>query len=174
MTGSVDKKAFRDVCGRFATGVCVVTSLGLEGPSGMTANAVSSLSLEPPLMIVCFDRDSRTLAATRHSRRFAIHFLLQDQEPIAAMFASKRPEEEKFEGLGWTERAGTPILDDCLGWVACELRELHDGGDHLIGVGEAVEVWGSEEDPLVFYRGDYWALTGREPAPPEVDEALEP
>jgi 3-hydroxy-9,10-secoandrosta-1,3,5(10)-triene-9,17-dione monooxygenase reductase component len=139
----------------------------------MTANAVTSLSLDPPLMIVCFATTARTLAAVEHSGRFGVHFLAHDQEDVAARFASKLPEAEKFEGLGWSERAGVPAVDGCIGGLACELRELVPGGDHLIGIGEAVDLWRTDGDPLVFYRGSYWSLASQEPAPPEVDEALE-
>ena len=173
MAGPVDPHQFRDACGHFATGVCVVTSLGPEGPSGMTANAVSSLSLDPPLMIVCFALTSRTLAAVQHSRRFGVQFLAHDQDEIAARFASKLPEREKFDGVAWRERAGVPSIDGCLAWLGCELRELYPGGDHQIGVGEVVDLWEVAGDPLVFFRGDYWSLTQRTAAPPEVDRALE-
>jgi flavin reductase (DIM6/NTAB) family NADH-FMN oxidoreductase RutF len=168
-----DPRAFRDVCSRFATGVCVVTSTGPDGPAGMTANAVTSLSLDPPLMIVCFDRTARTLGAVEHSRRLAIQFLAHDQEELAARFASKLPEDEKFDGVAWSDRGGAPALEGCVAGIGCELRELLPGGDHLIGVAEVVDLWTSGGDPLVFYRGDYWSLTERAPAPPEVDEALE-
>jgi 3-hydroxy-9,10-secoandrosta-1,3,5(10)-triene-9,17-dione monooxygenase reductase component len=171
---AVDPAAFRDVCGRFATGVAVVTSFGADGPSGLTANAVASLSLEPALILVCFDLDSRTLPAVRHSGRFAVQFLAHDQEQLAARFASKLAEREKFEGVPWSERADLPVLDGTLGGIACELRDLLPGGDHLIATGEAVDAWTEEGEPLIFHRGDYWSLTNREPAPPEVDEALEP
>jgi 3-hydroxy-9,10-secoandrosta-1,3,5(10)-triene-9,17-dione monooxygenase reductase component len=173
MAPAVDQSEFRAACGHFATGVCVVTSLGPDGPSGMTANAVSSLSLDPPLMIVCFALTSRTLAAVEHSRRFGVQFLAHDQEDIAARFASKLPEAEKFEGIDWRERAGVPSIDGSLAWLGCELRELYPGGDHRIGVGEVVDLWEVEGDPLVFFRGDYWSLANREDAPPEVDRALE-
>jgi flavin reductase (DIM6/NTAB) family NADH-FMN oxidoreductase RutF len=173
MAGQIDPAEFRDACGRFATGVCVVTSLGADGPSGMTANAVASLSLEPPLMIVCFALTSRTLGAVQHSRRFGVQFLAHDQEEVAARFASKMPEEEKFAGLPWSERSGIPSIDGCLAWLGCELRDLHRGGDHLIGVGEVVDLWRGEGEPLVFSRGDYWSLAEREEAPEEVDRALE-
>jgi flavin reductase (DIM6/NTAB) family NADH-FMN oxidoreductase RutF len=169
----IDPIEFREVCGRFATGVCVITSLGPNGPSGLTANAVTSLSLQPPLMIVCFDRGARTLAAVEHSGTFAIHFLAHDQEDTAARFASKDPEEKKFEDLRWSARSGVPVLEGCLAVLACRLTELHPGGDHLIGIGEVTDLWSSEGEPLVFFRGDYWALGSREPAPPAVDEALE-
>jgi 3-hydroxy-9,10-secoandrosta-1,3,5(10)-triene-9,17-dione monooxygenase reductase component len=170
----IDPSAFRDVCGRFATGVAVVTSFGPEGPSGLTANAVASLSLAPPLILVCFDLESRTLPAVRHSERFAVQFLAHDQEELAARFASKLPEREKFQGVAWSERSGVPVLEGSLGGLGCELRDLLPGGDHLIATGEATDLWTGEGEPLVFYRGDYWALTDREPAPPDVDEALDP
>jgi flavin reductase (DIM6/NTAB) family NADH-FMN oxidoreductase RutF len=171
----VDTTAFRDVCGRFVTGVGVITSFGQDGPSGMTANAVSSLSLEPPLMIVCFDRSARTLGAVRHSRKFGVHFLAHSQEELAARFASKLPEAEKFADVPWSDRSGVPLLEGCLAGLACELRELVGGGDHLIGIGEVVDLWSSADgEPLVFFRGDYWSLAESEPAPPDVDAALEP
>ena len=169
----IDEREFRDVCGRFVTGVSVVTSFGPEGPSGMTANAVTSLSLEPPLMIVCFDLTARTLAAVEHSRRLAIQFLAHDQEEVAGRFASKLREAEKFEGLDWSDRNGVPVITGSLAGLACELRKLVPGGDHQIAIAEVVDLWNADGDPLVFFEGAYWALSEREAAPPEVDEALE-
>lgn len=173
MAAPIDPAEFRNACGRFATGVCVVTALGPDGPSGMTANAVTSLSLEPPLMIVCFAHTSRTLSAVEHSGRFGVQFLAHDQEDVAARFASKLPERKKFDGLAWSERRGVPSIDGCLAWLGCELRDMHPGGDHLIGVGEVVDLWEIAGEPLVFFRGDYWALADRTEAPDEVDRALE-
>jgi 3-hydroxy-9,10-secoandrosta-1,3,5(10)-triene-9,17-dione monooxygenase reductase component len=173
MPPPIDPRAFRDACSRFVTGVCVVTSFGADGPSGMTANAVASLSLEPPLMIVCFDRSARTLEAVEHSGRLAIQFLAHDQGPVARRFASKLPEAEKFEHVEWSDREGVPVLEGCLAGVGCRVQTLVEGGDHRFAIAEAMDLWTSEGDPLVFFRGDYWSLTEREPAPPEVDEALE-
>jgi flavin reductase (DIM6/NTAB) family NADH-FMN oxidoreductase RutF len=173
MPPPVDPLAFRDACSRFATGVCVITSRGPDGPSGMTANGVASLSLEPPLMIVCFAHTARTLVAVQHSRLFGVHFLSHEQEDVAARFASKMPEAEKFEGLDWEERGGVPALGGALAGMTCAVRELLPGGDHLIGVGEVTDLWRREGDPLVFFRGGYWSLADRDEAPPEVDEALE-
>jgi flavin reductase (DIM6/NTAB) family NADH-FMN oxidoreductase RutF len=169
----VDPSSIRHALGRFVTGVCVVTSFGTDGPSGLTANAVSSLSLDPPLLLVCFDRTARTLAAVEHSRKFGVHFLARSQEEMAARFASKRPESEKFDRVTWTERSGVPVIEGSLGGAVCELNSVLPGGDHVIGIGAVVDLWSSEGEPLVFYRGGYWALSDREPAPPEVDEALE-
>jgi 3-hydroxy-9,10-secoandrosta-1,3,5(10)-triene-9,17-dione monooxygenase reductase component len=173
MPAAIDSSAFRDACSRFATGVSVVTSSGAAGPSGMTANAVASLSLDPPLMVVCFALTARTLQAVQHSGRFGVHFLSHDQEDVAARFASKLPEAEKFDGLDWEERDGVPALGGCLAGLACQVRELLPGGDHLVGVGEVTGLWRDEGEPLLFYRGSYWSLSEREDAPPEVDAALE-
>jgi 3-hydroxy-9,10-secoandrosta-1,3,5(10)-triene-9,17-dione monooxygenase reductase component len=123
-------------------------------------------------MIVCFDRSARTLGAVEDSRMFGVNFLSHDQEEVAARFASKDAEEVKFAGLPWTDQSGVPAIEGCLGLIVCRLKELLPGGDHLIGVGEAVDLRAGEGDPLVFYRGDFWSLTGREPAPEAVDEAL--
>jgi 3-hydroxy-9,10-secoandrosta-1,3,5(10)-triene-9,17-dione monooxygenase reductase component len=169
---AIDPIAFRDACGRFVTGVSVVTSFGPDGPSGLTANAVSSLSLDPPLLVVCFDRSARTLSAVEHSRRYGIHFLAHDQEDVAAWFASKDPEREKFGRVGWWVRSGVPAIEGCLAGLVCEVRDLLPGGDHVIGVGEVVDLWTADGEPLVFFRGDYWALADREEAPASVDEAL--
>jgi flavin reductase (DIM6/NTAB) family NADH-FMN oxidoreductase RutF len=173
MPAAVDPSAFRDACSRFATGVSVVTASGADGPSGMTANAVTSLSLEPPLMVVCFALTARTLRAVRHSGRFGVHFLSHEQEDVAARFASKMPEAQKFDGLEWEERDGVPAVNGCVAGLSCLVRELLPGGDHVIGVGEVTSLWRQEAEPLVFFRGSYWSLSEREDAPPEVDAALE-
>src|SRR5919202_990684 len=87
---------FRAVMGRFPTGVTVVTAMGPEGPAGMTANAVTSLSLDPLLLLVCFDRAARTLAVVRQTERFGVNVLAHGQQELARLFASKTPETEKF------------------------------------------------------------------------------
>jgi flavin reductase (DIM6/NTAB) family NADH-FMN oxidoreductase RutF len=152
-------RVYRDTIGRFPTGVAVVTALGPAGPAGMTTNAVASLSLDPLLLIVCFETRSRTLEVVRSSRRFAVNVLRAGDEELAAVFASKRVGPEKFAALTghrWREEHGLPVLDRALAWIACELRELLPGGDHEIGVGEVIGTGaGDEGDPLVFYRGRY-------------------
>jgi flavin reductase (DIM6/NTAB) family NADH-FMN oxidoreductase RutF len=140
------------------TAVCVISALGPDGPAGATANAVTSLSLEPPMMLACFDRGSRTLGFARDAGRFGISVLRVDHAEQARMFASKSPHEEKWRDVPWTERHGVPILDQALIWTACEVEQIHDGGDHVIAVGEIVGYGADEGDPLVFYRGDYRSL----------------
>jgi flavin reductase (DIM6/NTAB) family NADH-FMN oxidoreductase RutF len=159
---SAHARAFRDTIGRFPTGVAVVTSIGPDGPAGMTTNAVTSLSLDPLLLIVCFETHSRTLEVVRASRRFAINVLRAEDEELAAVFASKRVGPEKFEALTqhrWSEQHGVPVLDRALAWVACELQELLRRGDHEIGIGAVVGT-GTAADggPLVFHRGGYTTI----------------
>ena len=140
------------------TAVTVVTAAGEEGPAGATANAVTSLSLDPPLMLACLDRGSRTLDVVRAAGAFGVSVLAGDQEPLARAFASKAPHTEKFREVGWSEHEGVPILDGAIAWVACSLRELHPGGDHEIAVGDVLAAGGDGGDPLVFYAGTYRPL----------------
>jgi flavin reductase (DIM6/NTAB) family NADH-FMN oxidoreductase RutF len=149
-------RAYRDTIGHFPTGVTVVTTTGPDGPAGMTTNAVTSLSLRPRLLLVCFEQRSRTLAAVRASERFAVNILRHGDEQLAAAFATKRVGHEKFEAVTHTEAHGVPVLDGALAWIACSLVELHPGGDHVIGIGAVVAMGtGSEGDPLVYDRGRY-------------------
>ncbi len=125
----------------------------------MTTNAVASLSLDPLLLLVCFDRASRTLDVVRGSRRFAVNVLRADDVELAAVFASKRVAREKFDAVTHTEAHGVPVLDDALAWIACELRELVPGGDHEIGIGEVVGMGeAAGGDPLIWFRGGYTTI----------------
>jgi flavin reductase (DIM6/NTAB) family NADH-FMN oxidoreductase RutF len=158
-TEGVARRAFRDVVGTFATGVTVVTARGAGGPAGLTTNAFTSLSLDPALILVCFDNDSRTLPVVREAGRFAVNVLRAGQEELAAVFASKRVQAEKFAEACHTEQDGVPVLDDALAWLVCDLQELLPGGDHTIGIGAVTKMTAFEGEPLVFQRGDYWRLT---------------
>jgi 3-hydroxy-9,10-secoandrosta-1,3,5(10)-triene-9,17-dione monooxygenase reductase component len=142
------------------TGVTVVSAHGAEGPAGATANAVTSLSLDPPLMLACFDRGSRTLVFARDAGRFGVSVLRADHAEQARMFASKSPHTEKWRDVPWTDRSGVPILDQALVWTACELAEVHDGGDHVIAIGRILDLGTDDGVPLVFYRGSYRSLDG--------------
>jgi 3-hydroxy-9,10-secoandrosta-1,3,5(10)-triene-9,17-dione monooxygenase reductase component len=142
--------------------VTIVTATGPDGPAGMTTNAVASLSLEPLLLLVCFELRSRTLAVVRESERFAVNILRDGDEELARVFASKRVAREKFESVTHAEAHGVPVLDEALAWIACSLRELHPGGDHTIGIGEVIGMsTGQESDPLVYYRGAYTTVARR-------------
>ena len=156
MREAVGAEEFRAVMGHFATGVTVVTA---EGPSGMTANAISSLSLDPLLALVCFDNDARTLTAVRESGRFGVCILASGQEALARRFASKLPEAEKFEGVEWSAHDGIPVLHGALAWIGCTLHELLPGGDHTIGIGAVVAAESGPGEPLVWWRGGYGAFS---------------
>jgi 3-hydroxy-9,10-secoandrosta-1,3,5(10)-triene-9,17-dione monooxygenase reductase component len=150
---------FRRLMGFWATGVSVITAQGDEGPAGATANALSSLSLEPPLALVCFDLSSRTLAAVRESERFCINMLSSGQEDVSRLFATKKSQEEKFAEIGHHLVKGVPVIDDCLAYLVCGLDSELRRGDHVIAIGQVLES-GVDEDasPLLFYRAEYLRL----------------
>jgi 3-hydroxy-9,10-secoandrosta-1,3,5(10)-triene-9,17-dione monooxygenase reductase component len=153
---AVDAGRYRQVMGHFATGVAIVTCSGPDGPAGLTTNAVTSVSLEPLLLLVCFDNASRTLVAVRDARRFAVNVLRAGQEDLARVFASKRVAREKFEAVTHMVAHGVPVLDGALAWLACDLRELHPGGDHTIGIGAVTHMDADPGgEPLVWFRGTY-------------------
>ncbi|MCW2991026.1 MAG: flavin reductase family protein [Solirubrobacterales bacterium] len=155
----MDAREFRDTLGSFPTGVAVVTASSEAGPAGLTTNAFSSLSLDPPLVLVCFDRGSRTLGVVRDSGRFAVNVLRAGDEDLATLFAGKMPHPEKFAAVTHTVDHGVPVLDGALAWLVCELEALHPAGDHEIGVG-AVTALGHDPagEPLVFHAGRFRGL----------------
>jgi 3-hydroxy-9,10-secoandrosta-1,3,5(10)-triene-9,17-dione monooxygenase reductase component len=144
--------------GHFATGVAVVTVDTPSGPQGMTANAVASLSLDPVLVIVCFDNGARTLPEVERVRRFGVNVLAAGQEELARRFASK--EDTKFAAVPHSVHDGIPVLDGALAWVGCDLERLVPGGDHTIGIGavHAAELGAEGAEPLLWYRGGYTSL----------------
>jgi 3-hydroxy-9,10-secoandrosta-1,3,5(10)-triene-9,17-dione monooxygenase reductase component len=154
----VGADAFRRAMSRLPTGVTVVTAHGPDGRSGLTANAVVSLSLDPPLMLACLDRGSRTLRAVEHAGRFGITVLASGQADVARAFSTKAEMHEKWEGIEWRERDGVPALEGGVAWVACELRDVLGGGDHVIVTGAVLDVAASGGDPLVFFEGAYIGL----------------
>ncbi len=153
----------RTVMGHFATGVCVVSARRRDGsPVGTTVNAVTSVSLEPPLLLVCLARDSETLGAVIDSSRFAVSILTEEQREHSVRFAAKgaqaRPEEIEFG----EHDSGVPCLTDALATIACRVSAVHEGGDHMIVLAEALSMSSAERDvaPLLFFRGAYSRLAG--------------
>lgn len=155
---TVEPEAFREALTLFPTGVTVVTAVGESGPSGATANAVTSLSIDPPMMLACLDRGSRTLRSLRASGLFAVNVLAADQGELARRFSVKHPQPRKWEGVRWEERDGAPRLGGALIWMRCELHDLIDGGDHLIVTGAVAAVESEPGAPLIFHLGSYRAL----------------
>lgn len=155
-------RAFRDVMGRFATGVSVMTTVHGGAIHGMTANAVASVSLDPLLALVCVERDTNMRDLVEASGVFALSFLNEDDEGVAVHFADPyRPSgNEQFAAIEHHAAVtGAPILEAAIGYVDCEVRATHDGGDHEIVVGEVVGLGlGDPPDPLLFFRGAYRSL----------------
>ena len=155
---TVEPERFRAVMGHFATGVAVVTVNAPTGPQGMTANAVASLSLDPVLVLVCFDNGARTLPEVERAGRFGVNVLAAGQEHLARRFASK--DAAKFAEVAHSVHDGIPVLDGALAWVGCELERFVPGGDHTIGIGavHAAELGPPGTEPLIWFRGSYGSL----------------
>jgi flavin reductase (DIM6/NTAB) family NADH-FMN oxidoreductase RutF len=146
---------FRAAMAAMPTAVTVVTAMGEDGPRGATANAVASVSLSPPLMLASLDRGSRTLAAVEATGRFGVNVLAAGHDQLARAFSTKSPTAEKWDGVEWARRADVPALAGVVLWLACELRDLHDGGDHVIATGLVLEADAPGGDPLLFHAGSY-------------------
>jgi len=158
MISPIDPELFREVFGRFATGVAVITGAGPAGAGGMTANALCSLSLDPLLALVCFENEARTLPIVREGGRFGVNILSSDQRALARIFASKLPEHQKLNGVAHRIKHGVPVIEGALAWAVCELRELIAGGDHTIAIGEVIALELGEGEPLLWYGGRYLTL----------------
>jgi len=157
---SVDQLEFRRVMGHFATGVTVVTSHDGAGKlGGLTANAVASVSLDPPLLLVCVDKKSDSYPLFDASRSFAVNILANQQETLSRRFAKSGG--DKFTGVGYRIGVtGCPILTDTIAFLDCRVRYTFEAGDHTIYVGEAVEIAvGSDAEPLLYFRGGYRNLS---------------
>lgn len=152
---SSDLRAF---AGHFATGVAVVTTRDAGGACyGLTMNAVTSLSLNPPLLLICLDNESSTLRAMRESNHFCLHFLAAGQEALSNLFSTKR--DDKFATLDYAVgEFGTPVLSDVIAASECEVVSKYPGGDHTIIVGAVKAVTVSGGEPLLYHRGQYASL----------------
>src|ERR1700761_1494341 len=162
--GQVSPAQLREAMGHFATGVTVVTSVGADGePVGTTANAVTSLSLEPPLVLVCFDLGSATLAAIQGHGAFAVNVLGHRQRHLSANFA-KRGLAAVWDGVRHHRGpTGSPRLADVIAVIECTVERSFPGGDHEIVIGRVrhAEVSGDAAAPLLFWRGRYASVDGQ-------------
>ncbi len=158
---TVDPMEFRSIIGHFATGVTVITTAAGDQLHGMTANAVSSLSLDPVMVLICVDKTTHTHRVLDEGGVFTVNVLGEHQEAVSRVFAKKsEPETGTLRGepfrLGET---GAPILSDCLAFLECRVAGTFDGGDHTIFLGQVVSEGVVEEmRPLLFYRGGYHTL----------------
>lgn len=154
-----DARAFRSALGAFVTGVTVVTTVDENGqPRGFTANSFTSVSLEPPLVLVCIANAAASRAVFCSTEHFAINVLAESQKSLSSLFASKVA--DRFTGVGWRAgRAGDPILDDVSAWFECEAYQQIDSGDHVILVGKVSRFGSNYSSPLGYCRGAYVAFS---------------
>ena len=151
-----DSRGFRNVLGCYPTGVTVVTACRADGePAGLTANSFTSVSLDPPLILVCIDHGAASHDAILESGAFAVNILPDRAEGVSKVFAGK-DRDDRFRNLAWRQGdTGSPILDDAVAWLDCRVHQTHVAGDHTIVVGRVVALEGREGAPLVYHRGRY-------------------
>ena len=151
---AVEPADLRRVLGSFATGVVVVTGQDADGPVGFTCQSFASVSLDPPLVLVCPAHTSVSWPRIAATGAFAVNVLAADQRDIGARFA--RPSVDRFAGLDWTATTWGPVIGDALAHVLCTVEDVHPAGDHDIVVGRVHELHTRrEDDPLLFFRGAF-------------------
>ena len=154
----VDPMEFRRALGCFATGVTVITTVDESGqPRGLTANAFSSLSLDPTLILVCVDHRSDTFPVIAQAPAFAVNILGEEQREVSQRFAKKG--DNKFDGVSHRiGESGAPLIDGALAVLECRVSQSLPAGDHTIFIGEVQSVEHAQGKPLVFFRGNYASL----------------
>lgn len=158
MPSSPSPDDFRATLGRFATGVTVITTTAGERDYGMTVSAFASLSLEPPMVLVCLDEGATMNRLLGEGAAFGVNVLAAGQEALSRRFASGDP-ADRFAGVGYSRGAlGAPLLDGTLAWLECTVAARHPGGDHAIVVGRVAETGVREARPLLYYRSGYASL----------------
>ncbi|MEV0034199.1 3-hydroxy-9,10-secoandrosta-1,3,5(10)-triene-9,17-dione monooxygenase reductase subunit [Nocardia sp. NPDC050793] len=169
----IDPRQFRNVLGQFCTGITVITAFGDDAaPIGFACQSFAALSLDPPLVLFCPTKASRSWAAIEKTGRFCVNILAEEQQQVCARFGSREP--DKFGGTSWhTSELELPVLDDALATIQCTVDSVVDGGDHYIVIGR-VQVLSESTDsgrPLLFYRGQYTAIEPEKtvPAPWRAD-----
>lgn len=154
----MDRMLFRQACSRYATGVTVVTVLGPHGaPHGMTANSFTSVSLEPPLILVAVDHATRMAGYLRAAEHFAVNVLAKEQQNLSVHFA--RPGHDRFAGLPWSSgNTGAPLIPNSLAQLECALRQMVEAGDHTVFIGEVLYAAWREGEPLLYFDRGYRQL----------------
>ena len=151
----IDPSDLRRALGTFTTGVTVVTSTDGNGaPRGFTANSFTSVSLDPPLVLVCLAKAAASCPVFQSARAFAVNILSESQKAVSAAFSSRT--EDRFASVDWTARTtGCPIFEDVAAWLDCRMHEVIDAGDHLILIGRVVDFDHAASSPLGYCRGAY-------------------
>lgn len=157
-SSGVDTRLYRDVCGNFATGVSVITTSKDGTPRGLTANAISSVSLEPTLFLVCVDLRATSYPVLSEAGHFAVNILAADQEDISNFFAGTTPEDNPMGEVKFRmSENDNPLIEGVMAYLDCKTHSIIDGGDHKIFVGEvqSCALPRPDADPLLFFRGKY-------------------
>ena len=166
---------FRQAAGRFASGVTVVTTKASEGAYGVTVSSFASLSLNPLLVTVSINRSSQLVRHVRAVEAFAVSVLASDQQQVASYFATtgRQPEPAGFSTVPTNvQQTGAPIIDSCLSWFDCTLEDVLPGGDHEILVGRVAAAGGRTGEPLVYWAGEFRALSAADgPGPDQMANA---
>jgi 3-hydroxy-9,10-secoandrosta-1,3,5(10)-triene-9,17-dione monooxygenase reductase component len=159
---AVDPDQFRDVLGHLPTGVTVVTAHDPSGPVAMSANSVTSVSLDPPLILFCPAKSSSTWPHIRDSGRFCVNVFAAHHEEASRRFAARGV--DRFAGVSWHSRPSGPAIDDAVAWIECTIDAVHEAGDHLIVVGavDRLDIREGAGEPLVFFRGQYGSFLARD------------
>ncbi len=162
----IDPGHFRHVLAHLPTGVTVIASHGGDGPIGMAANSVTSVSLDPPLILFCPAKSSSTWPKLRAAGAFCVNVMAGHHEEVTRQFAAK--EADRFSGIQYESRPTGPALADAVAWIECRIRDEHDAGDHTIVVAQVVAIEAAssvdELEPLVFFRGRYGSFRPPDPA----------
>jgi 3-hydroxy-9,10-secoandrosta-1,3,5(10)-triene-9,17-dione monooxygenase reductase component len=149
-----DGDHFRRVLSHLPTGVTVITAHGSAGPVGMAANSVTSVSLEPPLVLFCPAHSSTTWPEIRPTGAFCVNIMASHHEALARRFSDK--DAQRFADVAWTSRAAGPALDGAVATIECMIQREVEAGDHMVVIGAVVAIEArSDIDPLVFFRGSY-------------------
>lgn len=158
MSSTVDPGVFRSGCSKFATGITIVTVIGNDGePRGMTANSFTSVSLDPPLILICIDRKAAILPRMEISGFFGVNVLNENQQDLSTQFA--RPGTNRFETVAWfSGEQGVPLLPEVLATMECSVQQIIDAGDHRIFLGLVHNLTWQEGRPLMYFESRYQTL----------------
>ncbi|MDV3277135.1 MAG: flavin reductase family protein [Nitrososphaerales archaeon] len=165
--------SLKEVMRVFPQGVTVVTSGGVDGPKGLTVSAFTSVSLDPPLVLISLAKSSAIHDVFAHTKEFAINFLAEDQKPVSDRFAGRVDVKDRFDGIGFhLGTTGSPIIQGVRAVIECVTWRVYDGGDHSILVGEVVRAEKlNNKAPLVYYTQQYTTTEHPERAGPPSDVA---
>lgn len=182
----IDPRSFRHVLGQFCTGITVITTVHDDAPVGFACQSFAALSLDPPLVLFCPTKVSRSWQAIEASGRFCVNVLHEKQKDVSARFGSRDP--DKFAGIDWSpSELGSPVIDGTLAHIDCTVASVHDGGDHFVVFGAVhslSEDAGDEPSreghrtkkkprPLLFYRGEYTGIEPDKTTPAQWRDDLE-